>query len=371
MLSCILVMLIAVSWPEFGEYFEVEYSVPLPEDTRISGEGGWTDWSYCSVNPGGDETALINPKSREVVAYNMKAALSHVVAANFEPGDQQFFFSTRELEAFDLQRWLSTIAHNGRKSDEVNLPLAVNYTTAGELLISDMGSRRILHFNSEGDLMRGFLLTGQVAAPNEIKYHQAGIYVAAGLNLDSFSAINGGDYCTIFSAGGEEIRSFAYTPEIAQERNLWIGVSAVLDIDDSGLIYLSFSVEGDIYVYDINGTLQQRLNHRPEWFVDPPALDKPVFKLEREPVGFWKSWTRIVKLLYAGDGFIVLVAENNGLVPGIDKPFIIDILTTDGAVLRSGITSDYWPVGRSDDNGVFWISFSGDHLIKTKLKNRQ
>jgi len=265
----IALLIIAVSVSAFGDYFEVEYRIPIPEKLRISGEGGWTDWSYCSVNPAGDAAAFIDPEARQVVVYDIGAASASVLAGNFDPSYQQFFFSSVEMEVFDLSDWINTIARNGRKTDEVNLPLAINYSPAGELLISDMGARRILHFSSEGDLIRSFLLTGQVAAPNEIRYHPDGIYIAAGLNLDPSSAINGGNFCTLFSADGQEIGSFAYTPQIALDRNLWVGVSAVLDIDDSGLVYLSFSVEGDVYVYDITGTLRRRFGHRPTWFADP------------------------------------------------------------------------------------------------------
>jgi len=352
----------------FGDNFEVTDRIPIPKEARISGEGGWTDWSYCCVNPDGDQAALIDPRSREVLAFSFSTESAAVAAENYQPSHQQFFSSSDEMEAFDLEDWIKTVASNGRKRGQVNLPLAVDYTSDGELLISDMGSRRVLQFGPGGALKRSFILTGQVAAPNEIKLHPDGVYVAAGLNLDSTSSINAGNFCTVFSPTGEVIRSFAYSPQIAFDRNLWVGVSAVMDMNDNGMIYVSFSVEGDIYIFDIMGQLVKRFYYRPKWFVEPPALEKPEFKLEREPVGFWKSWTRIIKIIYAGNSKIVLVAETNGLVPDVDTPFIVDILSTDGQVLAGGIASDYWPVGKSKDDYVYWLSIDGDFLIKTRIK---
>lgn len=364
----VAILFTVVALSVFGDHFQETDRFPIPKEAQISGEGGWTDWSYCSVNPDGDQAALINPGSKEVLTVSFSTKLAAVAAENYQPSHQQFFSSSDEMEAFDLEGWIETMASNGRKRDQVNLPLAVDYTSNGELLISDMGSRRILQFGRDRAFMHSFILTGQVAAPNEIKLHPDGAYVAAGLNLDSTSAINAGDFCTVFSPTGEVIRSFAYSPQIALDRNLWVGVSAVMDIDDDGKIYVSFSVEGDIYIFDIMGRLLKRFNYRPEWFVEPPVLDKPVFKLEREPAGFWKSWTRIIKILCAGKGIVVLVAETNGLVPGIETPFIVDILSTDGHVLASGIASDYWPVGRSKDNHVYWLSYSGNHVIESLVK---
>jgi len=362
------VILMVLALPIFADQFEIIEKIPVPKEARVSGGGGWTDWSYCAVNPDGNQAAVINPGSGEVLTFTFKNEGADAVAANYQAGDYKFFFSNAEIESFDFEGWVKTAARNGRKRNEVNLPLAVDCTPTGELLISDMGSRRILHFGDGGVLQNSFILTGQLAAPNEIRLHPGGLYVAAGLNLDTTSAINAGNFCTVFSSAGEIIRSFAYSPPIAIDRNLWVGVSAVMDIDEKGMIYISFSVEGDIYVYDISGQLVRRFNYRPDWFTPPPALERPVFKFEREPIGFWKSWTRIIGLVYAGNGVMLLVAETNGQVPGVEAPFIIDVLTTDGKVICDGIAWDYWPVGRADDNHIYWMAYSGDHLIKTRLQ---
>ncbi len=361
-------LIILVLLSSFGNQITVETSTAIPKADRVSGAGGWTDWSYCTVSPDGRRAAFIIPLRGEVDVLDLSDEVARTLAAHDGEGSQAFMFSSSDIEDFDFRQWARTVARNGRKKDEVALPLSVHYSRTGNLLISDAGNRRILEFSPDNRLVRSFLLTGDLAAPNEVRVLPDNEFITAGLNLDPKSRLNAGNFCTVFDEAGELVRSFAYTPQSALEKKLWVGVSAVLDIDDEGIIYVSFSVEGDIYAYRSSGELIGKIDYHPAWFVAPPSLSEPDFVLERPPEGFWRSWTRIIKIIYAGDGRLVLAAETNGLVPGVEAPFIFDVLTTDGRVIQSGIPSQYWPVGRDRNNALYWLSFSGDSLVKTRLK---
>lgn len=347
--------------------FSIEKEYNIPESIQVSGENAWTDWSYCSVNYSGTKAAFINPKNHNVVSLEIDKSDLEIASPHTSNMSSVSHFTTTDIESFNPNSLISKVVSNGRKKNEVALPVSIHYTHDNNLLICDNNNRRILITDNDNKYISSFLLTGKTAVPNEIRKLADGTFLAAGLNLDYTGNINAGNYCTIYSSKGELLRSFAYTPQVAFDSTLWIGVASLIDIDDAGNIYQTFSVDSKINVYDIFGKLLRTLNYKPKWFYPPNSLQEPHSTLENEPPGFWKSWPRIIKILYLGNNKLLIAAETNGIAEGFGKRFIFDIITTNGQILYSGIPSDYLPVGRDKDNNIYFLSLKGDKLIKTYL----
>lgn len=359
-------LLAAVAIASFGDVFAIDTSVEIPAAIRVSG-GKWTYWSYCAVSPGGGTVAFIDPALHEVLTYDLAAQRATTAVAHTETARQASFASTEELGTFDWEAFVSRVARNGRSRDQVNVPVAIAYDRKGRLLVSDLGNRRVSIFDAGGSFAGSFLLGADDNAPSEIRTLPDGNLLCANLRLDPHGQMNGGHHCNVYSPDGAWMRSLAYTPPIAFERNLWLGVGACVDVDANGNAYVGFSVDPTIRVYDSTGRETQTFGSNPPWFVHPPALPAVLFQRENEPRGFWESWTRLIKVVHIGGGHLLRVALTNGKVAGTDKPFVIDVLSSDGSSLIPGVAADAWPVGVDRDGAIWWLTWKGDKLLRTHL----
>ncbi|MCK4372408.1 MAG: hypothetical protein KAW61_04640 [candidate division Zixibacteria bacterium] len=351
----------------FGSRFTTQKVFPISSEVRISGEKGWTDWSYFTVGPDGARVAFIDPKRQEVRSYSLDGGTSNMVAEHTDVSDYAWGPTKHHPETLYVTETVNNIARKGRKPDEVNVPIAVKYDRSGKLLVSDLGNRRISVFSPEGMFESSFLLPQTVDAPSDIRATNDGNYLLSNLSLDRSRGINAGYHCNFLSRTGKLLKSFAYTPKIAFERNLWLGVHSLFDLDERGNIYVAFTVEPAIYVYNSAGELTKSFGETPGWWVPPPKLQSSRFVIEDEPEDFYGSWTRVIKLVYAGNGKLILCAETNGLVEGCSKPFILDVYSTDGKLIAGSIESDCFPVGVDNDNMIYFLSVTGDRLLKTSL----
>lgn len=351
----------AIAVFDYQERFEIEESV------QVSAVEAWTDWSYAAIDPSGSKLALIIPSRQEVVCVLLRNGNATGLALHAESGDHVSHFTTSDIESFDPGTMVRALASRGRGRSEVSLPLAVSYDAQGRLIISDSGNRRILIFGPDGSFESSFLLTGPTAAPNEIRLLPNGNILASGLNLDSTSRINAGNYCTVYSHDGEILRVFSYTPQVAFDSTLWIGVSSLIDLDESGNIYQVFSVEGRIRVYDSLGKLKRTIDYTPSWFYAPKAMEVPLVTLHDEPEGFWTSWPRIIKLIYAGSDRLILIGEANDRLAKSGKRFVYDIVTLTGDVLHSTVFSDELPIGIDRNGFVYSLSLTGDQICRLRF----
>lgn len=350
-----------------GSVFPTEEKISIPADARVSAEGGWTFWNYCAISPGGDEAAFIDPVEHRVFVFFFGTESTRTAARHSESLSQAFHFSVSDIESFEPSALVSEAVAHGRAPNKVELPISVAYSSTGDLLVSDVRARRLLTFDSVHALKDSFVLTGMLTGPNEIKVLPDGNLLVADFEADNLGMFNAGYYCFILSPQGEILKRFAYTPESALERKLWTGLSATFDFDGNDRIYVAFSTEGWVYVYDLEGRLVRRMNCTPSWFIEPEALPEPDRKIQSPPTGYQHSWARIIDLIYLGSDKLLLVAETNNMIPGVDEPFIMDLLTIDGEIIRSGIVSEHLPVGLDDDGFVYFLSFQGDHLLRTTL----
>ena len=352
-----------------GAVFDYHTQFEVAKPFQVSAAEDWTDWSFAAVDPSGEKIALIVPARQEVVNILLKTQDAQGVSRHSESEDHVSHFSTSDIESFDPRTMTRVLTGGGRAKNEVSLPLAVCYGKKGRLLISDSGNRRILTLDSNGSFESSFLLTGPTAAPNEVRLMPDGNVLTAGLNLDSTSSINSGNYCTIYSPDGEIIRSFAYTPQVAFDSTLWIGVSSLIDLDDSGNIYQVFSVEGRIRVYDSMGRLKRTIDYTPSWFYPPKAMEVPQVIVHDEPAGFWKSWPRIIKLICVGSDKLILVGEANDELAKSGKRFVYDIIGTGGDVHHSTVFSDELPIGVDDSGSVYLLSIGGDRVFRARYND--
>lgn len=350
----------------FSDAFIIDTVINLPENIQLYGNNKCSYWNYCDINPAGNKIAFIQPEKNEIWTYRLDAKGYDTVMHLADSDGPDSGSYSKSLPIYDYQYEL--VSPHGRNHNEVLLPIAVCFTPLGDLLVSDAGSRRISYFGSDNSLQYSFLLTGNFQAPNELKCIAENRYLLAGLNLDSAGPINAGNYCNIFSGDGEFVKSFAYTPRSILDANLWFGVSALVDVDNEGFIYVTFNAEGKIYKYNEWGILLSEFSDIPDWFIEPMKLPEPTFLVNKEPRGFRESWTRIIRLIYIGNGYLVMAALTNGKVPGTESPVIIDIYTTNGTLYKSGIESDYFPIGRDRKNALYFLSFNENKLVRTFLR---
>lgn len=371
MTSVITCLLAALS---LGDVFPVDQVIAIPEEARIGAEKEWTFYSFCTVNSSGTKVYFIEPEALTIVSATLPSAEVSTVAEHATTGSNvQFLTSgkTDELVPFGDIGPIRTTAKNGKRRYEVIAPVAVGKAEMELLLVSDAGSNRVVAFNQNDSVVFSFLRTGSVTPPNELRLLSNGDLLAAALKVDRTSPLNEGDFCVVFSRQGEILRSFAHTPAMALERNLWNGVTALLDVDGNDTVFLAFSVEAIPYVYAPDGRLLRKFAGPPQWFHPPEPQPAPVFSIEKEQRGFSRSWPRIIRLLYIGEGRIVLAAETNGRVEGVSAPFVLDVLSSDGTVLYSKISSDYLPVSKDSTGAIYWLSVTGDRLIKTRYEGGQ
>jgi hypothetical protein len=345
--------------PIFEIPFIVESEYSIPPDF-IGGHFKCTYWSYCTIDFKGEQIAFID--DGEIKTFNLsdKDETKIVPQSKFDIISKKY-----PGEIFDYPG--QTIIRKDRGAHGVLTPIAVCYQTNGFLMVSDLGKRRVSVFSPDNSLYYSFFIVGSAHTPNEMRMMPDGRYLLGGLILDTSKALNAGYHCSFYSEEGIFLNSFAYTPQFAFDNNLWVGVSVLLDIDDSGYIYCAFSVESKIYRYSDEGILLDSFGVNSSRFVPPPALPMSRFSHQVEPRDFWRSWTRIIKLIYAGDGKLVLAYLNNDLNAEVASPFLLDIYSTDGKLIVSGIQSDAFPIGRDKDNYIYMLSFDGDRLYKTYL----
>lgn len=362
-----LILGLVVLLVPFGNYFSTRKVFPIPPENRVSSEKHSTYRHYFSVSPDGTRVAFIDAKKQEVCSYSLDGGTSDVVAEHTDVSGYAWGPTKHHPETLYLTETVSDIIHKGRRPDQVNIPIAIKYDRSGKLFVSDLGNRRVSVFEVDGNLENSFLLPMTTQCPSDMRETSNGNYLLSNLFLDRSRSINAGYHCNLFSRTGKLVKSFAYTPKTAFDRNLWLGVYSLFDLDEQGNIYVAFTVEPVIYVYNSAGELQMTFGETPGWWVPPPKLEASRFRIRSEPDNFHGSWTRIIKLVHTRDGKLILCAETNGLVEGCSKRFIMNVYSIDGKLIAEGIESDYLPVGVDNDNMIYFLSVSGDRLLKTSL----
>lgn len=355
----------------FLEWFSIEKTFSIPPDQSIPSVKCSTYRHYFAVMADGKTAVYIDPSGRCVKSFDLISGTfaersSHTTEASSGWGPVRQSADTMFLSGPEVD-----VASFGRKAGQVNTPLALTCDRGGNLLVSDLGNRRVLLFDTSLSFLSSFLVPTVATVPSNVLMDESGDYVVANLLLDTTSSINSGFHCCVLSATGALLAHFAPTPTIAFERNLWLGVCALIDRDDDHNVYVAFSVDPTICVYNRNRVLTSCIDVKPAWWRPPPILPQSRFQVREEPTDFLESWTRIVKLLYVERGVLLVVAETNGQIEGCATRFIMDIYTTDGQVLVSGVGSDYLPVGTDRDGYIYFLSLSGDKLLRTTLMREQ
>jgi hypothetical protein len=363
-----LILGLVVLLVPFGNYFSTRKVFPIPPEIHVSSEKHSTYRHYFSVSPDGTRVAFIDAKKQEVCSYSLDGGTSDVVAEHTDVSGYAWGPTKHHPETLYLTETVSDIIHKGRRPDQVNIPIAIKYDRSGKLYVSDIGNRRVSIFGVDGNLESSFLLPMTTRCPSDIREISNGDYLLSNLFLDKSRDITAGYHCNFFSPTGKLLQSFAYTPKIAFDHNLRKGVYSLFDLDERGNIYVAFTVEGVIYVYNSAGELMMTFGETPEWWVPPPKQGAASrFEVWKEPEDFYGSWTRVIKLVYAGNRRLILCAETNGLVEGCSKRFIMNVYSTDGKLIAESIESDYLPVGVDNDNMIYFLSVTGDRLLKTRL----
>ncbi|MBI5869255.1 MAG: hypothetical protein HZB43_13375 [candidate division Zixibacteria bacterium] len=393
MMMTVLAAAIAIS--PFDSAFVVDTAFQTPAALRVTGRHASTDWSFCAVSPDGARMAYIDPEFNDVRTYDLAAgamttALSHTAKTVFTWSD-----STEVIERPDGSRYLRVVEHSdpirareqggpavgasvgevairtvvrqGRKQDEVNTPVALAFGHDGSLLVSDVGSRRVIVMGPDGNFRSSFLLGDDEDAPSEMRLTPDGNLLCANLRLDRSTALNAGHNCNVYSMAGVRLQSFAYTPASALARNLWTGVRAVLDVDRKGYAFVAFSIDPEIHVWDSAGQERRAFGGPAAWFVSPRALRSPLSQREVVPTGFHESWTRPIKIVCFGDDHLLRATLANDRVAETDKPFLIDVFSIAGTALGPTVASDAWPVGADSAGHIYFLTAAGDRLLKAHL----
>jgi len=363
----IMTMVLAFLFIPFESQFITHEVFPITGERVISSEKFSTYRHYFAVSPDGNRVAFINSRQQTVQSYSLADGNTSTVASHTNTARSAWGPTKRQADTLYFSGSVDDIAGQGRRSNEVNIPIAIRFDRSGKLFVSDVGNRRVSMFDQSLAFETSFLLPSNISAPSDMRVVAGGNYLLGNRLLDSTQAINAGYHCNVLSPTGELLQSFAYTPKIAFDRNLWLGVYSLFDLDEQGNVYVAFTVEPIIYVYNNTYELTTTFGEIPEWWIPPPVLEQPRFSLRSEPDNLYGSWTRLMGVVYSGDGKLILCTESNGLIEGCSKPYILDIYTTDGTLFVGGIESDYLPVGVDSDNMIYFLSVTGDRLISTSF----
>lgn len=367
----------------FADVFMADTVYCLPPEVRVSGERETSSWSYCTVSPDGASLTFIDPKGNDIRRYRFAQDSLSLVISHTDLGAQSWFDSTETVRVSDGRSFArvverpratdstrparpETTVQHGRGRDNVNVPVAVSYDADGRLLVSDLGSRRVSVFDVDGGFASSFILGPHEDTPFDIGSLKSGNLVCANLRLDRKGRFNSGYHCNIYSPTGALQKSFAYTPKSATERNLWAGVSSVMDVDTRGNVYVAFSTDPSVHVFDTDGQKTRTLGEVADWFVFPSPLPAPIHERDSPPNGFTTSWTRLIKLSCIDTTYVIRTALTNGLVEGTSDAFLMEVLAMDGSG-GTTLTSNSWPVGTDGSGHVYFLSLKGDLLTRARL----
>jgi hypothetical protein len=364
----LIVMLALLTFQPFPTVFKTTNTYIIPEAYRIAGDSNRTTYrQYCSVNPAGNIVALIDYSRKRVVAFDLVTGDTTIPALPTSRTQRAWGPVQRKGDTILFSDNPTTVSETGRRSSEAAIPVAVNFSGTGQLFVADAGNRRISAYDSALQFHSSFLLPTNVGTPSNAAVLENGNFLCANLKIDSASTINAGHWCNIFSPKGELLRSFAYTPKEAVARNLWLGVNSLIDVDENQHIYVAFTIAPHIDVYTTGGDLTDTYDVPADWWVLPPRIEPPPFNIRNEPPDFFGRWTRLVKLLYLGQGKLLLASESNKLVKDCDKRFIIDVFDTRSRTVLEHTCTDYLPVGVDAAGRIYFLSLNGRELIQTVL----
>jgi len=335
----------------------------LPPELGVSYQKEWSDWSFCSINYSGDIVALIDPQNGNVVSINLNEQNLKVISPHSKSEKYVSLMSEEELITY---RPVTFNENDIKRKNEVALPVAVSHNNNDQLFISDSGNRRIIQLDNDENLKNTVQLPDNISAPNDIRQLPNGNILLSGLIADYKNGLqSGGNYCTILSPQGEKLKSFAYTPQIVYDSNLWAVVSSVIDVDDNGNIYQTFNVENIVRVYDDNGNFIREFNYYPVWFKTPEKIsEKTILSNNSEQIKLMHSWTRIVKILYVGEGKLIVIGESNGSSMHNKKRFFYTMVSTNGKVLHSLVKTNEFPFGRDKNNNIYFLDTETNKIIK-------
>jgi hypothetical protein len=367
MISSILAVLILLA--PFSNCFTEGNVYNVPKEAQVSSTGYSTYRHWLTVSPDGRRVVYIDTEAKEVRALNLESSTTSAVAQHTDHAESVWGTTAGRGDTVYFSGDISKVARQGQRPNEVNIPIAVGYDRSGTLFISDVGNRRVSLFSLEGSFENSFLLPTAIGAPSDLRIIPDGNYLLANLYLDSARGLNSGYHCNVVSPSGKLLRSFAYTPKTAFDRNLWLGVYSVFDLDEDGNVYVAFTIEPVVYVYNTAGELLRTFGETPKWWVSPPHLQVPRFRISNEPDGFYTSWTRVVRLLYVSGGKLLRCTETNGLIKGCSQPYVLDVFSTDGRLVAGGIQSEYLPISADSNGMIYFVSVNGDRLIRTSLRD--
>lgn len=350
------------------DWFNCSEIFIIPENNRLSSEKFANYRHYFAITSDGKTAVYIHPTARSVKCFDLTSGTIYEKSSHTNSASYSWGPTRRSADTVFLTEADDAVAGTGRKVGQVNTPMAVTCDHRGKLLVSDLGNRRVLVFDSTLDFERSFLVPASVTVPSYVVLDESDNYITANLLLDTLASINSGFHCCVFDSAATLIDRLAPSPPVVFERNLWLGVNALIDNDKYDNIYVCFSVDPTVCVYDHDFNLTSRLYLNPTWWTTPAALPRTTFQVNTEPTEFYESWTRIIKLIHIGDGRLLLAAETNGHVADCPSRFIMDIVTAEGKTLVSAIETDYLPVGCDRNGFIYFLSLDGKELLKTEFK---
>ncbi|MDD4052833.1 MAG: hypothetical protein PHR28_13170, partial [candidate division Zixibacteria bacterium] len=254
----LIVMLVLLTFQPFTTVFKTTNTYIIPEAYRIAGDSNRTTYrQYCSVNPAGNIVALIDYSRKRVVAFDLVTGDTTIPALPTSRTQGAWGPVQRKGDTIFFSDNPTTVSETGRRPSEANIPMAVNFSGNGQLFVADAGNRRISAYDSALQFHSSFLLPTNVGTPSNAIVLENGNFLCANLKIDSASTINAGHWCNIFSPKGELLRSFAYTPNEAIAKNLWLGVNSLIDVDEHQHIYVAFSIAPRIDIYTTGGDLTE------------------------------------------------------------------------------------------------------------------
>lgn len=352
----------------FGDVFDIRQVLELPEKRWVSSRSFSTYRQYCCVDPGGGQVVLVDPREREIVAFDLQSGIPETPVARTDASVYDWGPVEQRGDTLICSSEGKLAVQRGSRSCEVNMPIAVRFDATGKLMVSDLHNRRISVFGDDYNFEHSFLLPPQLGPASDVVRLTDSTYLLSSPKPDTLSALNTGFSCHILTARGEIVESFAYTPESAIERNLWFGVHALVEIDDSGSIYVGFTTEPKVHVFDKTGTYLRTFGEERDWWVPPPVLQKPNFVINKPPNDFDGSWTRMVKLVCTRDNRLIVAFEANGLVRDCEGSFILDVYEPSGEFLGRSICCEALPVGVDSQNNIYFLSDTGDRILRTTFK---
>jgi len=270
-------------------------------------------------------------------------------------------------------QFLKKIGERGQGPGEYNKPYGLAVDSQGNIIVSDLETRRMNLYDKEGSFLSSFICTGIHWVPHIICVNSKGQYFLGGYKMDPEKMKTGnGMFINKYDSNGKYITSF-YPRNTNQTWLLSIFPFFYFDLDEEDKIYATQLNKYEISIYDSGGTLLETIGKSPSHFkpldssieVDYSKFKNPS-ELKEKLAELSRSWTKILSIRAIGNRYLLIELETNNLITGNDMKYALDILNKKGQLIAGGIQTDFRLLCTDKEGYVYFLMYTDEEEVIEK-----